>query len=39
MKWILSESCCFFGLMKRDQKERQNMYLLLVKRYHLERWV
>ena len=26
-----------FGLMKRDQKERQSVYLLLVKRYHLER--
>ena len=28
-----------FGLMKRDQKERQSVYLLLVKKYHLERWV
>lgn len=28
-----------FGLMKRDQKEKQSMYLLLIKRYHLERWV
>ncbi|WP_247955103.1 hypothetical protein [Streptococcus oralis] len=28
-----------FGLLKRDQKERQSMYLLLVKKYHLERWV
>jgi hypothetical protein len=25
--------------MKRDQKERQSVYLLLVKKYHLERWV
>lgn len=28
-----------FGLLKRDPKERQNMYFMLVKKYHLERWV
>ena len=28
-----------FALMKREQKERQSMYSLLVKKYHLERWI
>ena len=29
----------FFGLLKRDSKERIDVYELLVKKYHLERWV
>ncbi len=28
-----------FGLLKRDSKERIDVYNLLVKKYHLERWV
>lgn len=28
-----------FGLLKRDNKERIDVYNLLVKKYHLERWV
>lgn len=28
-----------FGLLKRDSKERIDIYNLLVKKYHLERWV
>lgn len=28
-----------FGLLKRDFKERIDVYNLLVKKYHLERWV
>lgn len=28
-----------FGLLKRDSKERIDVYEVLVKKYHLERWV
>lgn len=28
-----------FGLLKRNNKERIDVYNLLVKKYHLERWV
>lgn len=28
-----------FGLLKRDNKERIDVYNVLVKKYHLERWV